>query len=174
MSYDEVLGWIALALMVIALSIFVIWAILQWVNFFQVRKEDSTKIQIRLNAQTALYVLLSIAIIGGVLINIYTSIDSSYSVITIFFVAIGTFLGSIGLIAIILGVAKRWHIMGGLIFIAIGLLPFVELVTRDFADHTLVNYPLYIAVVVFVVFACLVFSGVIMVIKGNQFNSQLE
>jgi len=171
-GYNEALGWMALILMAIGLPIFIIWAIVQWINFFRTRKEDSTKRRIPLSAQTALYALFSIVVISGVIINIYAAIDSSGSVITVFLIAFGTFLGGIGLIALILEVTRRWHMIGGLIFLAIGLLPFVELVFRDFAEHTLADYPLYIIAVAFTLFASLVFSGAIIMIKGNTFYPQ--
>ncbi len=172
MSYIEVLGWIALVLMAIGLPIIIIWAFIQWVNFFRARKEKPSKKRIVVDAQTALYILFSIVVISGVIINIYGVINSSGSIITVFLIAIGTFLGGIGLIALILEVARRWHIIGGLIFLVIGLLPFAELVFKDFAEHTLANYPPYIITVAFALFASLVFSGLIMLIKGNKFYSQ--
>jgi len=172
MDYYEVLGWIALVLMAIALPIFIIWAVVQWVNFFRTRKKDSTKIRILANSQTALYILFSIVVISGVIINIYGAINSSGSTIMVILIAIGAFLGGIGLIALIFEVAKRWHILGGLMFLVIGLLPFAELVFKDFAEHTLANYPSIITAVAFVLFASLVLSGIIIMIKGNNFDSQ--
>ena len=171
MGYNEVLGWIALVLAAIGISILIIWAIVQWVNFFRTRKQDSTKKRILVDIQTALYILFSVVVISGVIVNIYGAINSSWSVNAVFLIAIGSFLGDIGLIALILEVAKRWHIIGGLIFLVMGLLPFVELVFRGFVDHTLANYPPYIMAITLTAFICLVFSGIFMLIKGNDLYS---
>ncbi|MDD2251957.1 MAG: hypothetical protein WCS74_00285 [Dehalococcoidales bacterium] len=169
MEYSEVLGWIALVLMAIGLPIFVIWAIVQWVQFFQKKIQLSKRISLTITAQLVFYALLTSAVIFAVIINIAQSIEASHSLLGILLYAIITFLGSIGFIAITLEVARRLHVVaGGLIFMISGIYLLASILMSDLTTLPLFNEPGVLVVFLFLTFIALAASGIILILRGKS------
>ena len=85
-------------------------------------KNSRVKIgRIPITTELLLYTLLTISVISSVVGNVLNAAINSSNFLELFISGLISLLIVIGMIAIIWGVVKRWHRVGGAIFLAIAI-----------------------------------------------------
>ena len=123
--------------------------------------------RIPITAELLLYALLTISVISGLIVNTSLWATQSKSLLEIFIIGLVSLLGGIGFIAIILEVAKRWYIIGGVIFLAIGLFALFSIFFSYNEELGLLHDPPYMFALALLIYVSLTVSGIIVIIKGK-------
>ncbi len=123
--------------------------------------------KITITAELLLYTLLTISVISGVIANVLKTATNTSSFFDLFITGLISLLAGIGFIVIVLGIAKRWHRVGGVIFLGIALFILFSLPFSYNEELSLFhNYPYLIAPALVIALSWAV-SGVIIIISGK-------
>ena len=124
---------------------------------------------IPITAALLLYTLLTVSVICGVVVNVLRASINTNSFLELFIYGLISLLMGIGFIAIILEVAKRWHFIGGILFLVIGLFALISILFSYVENIGPFNdYP-YLLVPVLLIYVSLTVSGVIVIMRGKSF-----
>ncbi len=124
--------------------------------------------RIPVTAKLLLYTLLTISVISGVIGSTLTAATYNISSLELFIYVLIAILGGIGVVAILLEVAKRWQHVGGGLFVGIPIIIFASLpagFNEEF--HLFHDYPYLIAPLLLWNTAWLI-SGIIIILRGRN------
>ncbi len=123
--------------------------------------------KITIIAELLLYILLAISVISSVIANILKTATITGSFFDLLFTGLISLFAGIGFIVIILEVSKRWHHIGGAVFLCLALSITFWIPSSYNSELGLFhNYPYLIAPVLVIALAWAI-SGVIIIIYGK-------
>jgi len=128
--------------------------------------------KIPITAELLLYTLLTISVISGVIANVLKAATNTSNFFELFITGLISLLAGIGFIVIVLGLAKRWHRIGGVIFLGIALFILFSLPFSYNEELSLFyDYP-YLITPLLVTALSWAISGVIIIIKGKFLSTK--
>lgn len=118
-------------------------------------------------AELSLYILLIVSIISGVTLNVIKTATVTNDFFDLLLTGVIALFTGIGFIVIILEVAKRWHYVGGVIFLCLGISVFFWIPSSYSSELGLFhNHPYLIAPAIVWALTWAI-SGVIIIIYGK-------
>ena len=124
---------------------------------------------IPVTAELLLYTLLTISVISSVIANTLQLASQSKSFLEILITILVSLLVSIGFIAIIWEVTKRWYLVGGVLFIAIAIFILWGIIySYNQGIGTFYDTP-YLLAPLLVLITSLAISGTIIIMRGKSF-----
>lgn len=125
--------------------------------------------RIPITAELLLYALLTISVISGVVVNVLRASINTNSFLELFIYGLISLLMGIGFIAIIWEVTKRWHRVGGVLFIAIAIFILWGIIySYNQGIGTFYDTP-YLLAPPLVLITSLAISGTIIIMRGKSF-----
>jgi hypothetical protein len=144
-------------------------------------KNDRLKIgSIPITAKQLLYTLLAISVISGAIASVLGEAVSSSSFIEILMWGLTPPLLAIGLIAVVLLVAKRWHRVGGAILLGMSLYTLSGLLYQYnqerglFYDHPYLIAPFLVMILSWAVSGGIIISGKFLSTKTTTSQSHTQ
>ena len=129
--------------------------------------------RIPITAELLLYTLLTISVISGVIANVLKTATITGGFLDLFITGLISLLTSTEFIVIVLEIAKRWHRVGGTIFLGIALFILFSLPLSYNEELSLFHdYP-YLIAPLLVIALSWVISGVIIIINGKFLSAKI-